>query len=225
MSTSSPIPEFMCLQVPDAARAGEAIAAAETFVREAGGMLLASGGYDGVELLEQGTPAAAVLIARWPSRDAFDAGWKEFGAGLEAAASAASGSLLVAVPGLPVEGLPEQPAIPTVASVVPPASAEPPTYMLIQGRVFDQSRIDQYRDIILPMIAERGAYYIVFSLLPGEVRALVGAWTEQIFAISRWATHASAHDFWYCERYQKLAIPTRTGAGAFLVHLLRGERG
>jgi uncharacterized protein (DUF1330 family) len=224
MSKTGPIPEFMCLQVPDAGAAA-ALHEATQFTQATGGTLLARGSYEEVEVLEQGTPRAAVLIARWDSRDAFDAGWGSQRAALESAVASIPGASLVAVPGLPVEGLPAQPEIPTVASVVPPQSDEPPTYMLIQGRVFDQQRIDQYRDIILPMIAERGAYYTVFSLMPGELRALIGEWPEQIFAISQWPTRAAAHDFWYCERYQKIAIPTRTGAGAFLVHLLRGPRG
>jgi uncharacterized protein (DUF1330 family) len=224
MSKTSPIPEFMCLQVPHAGDAPAALEQAALFTQGTGGTLLARGSYDDVEVLEQGTPRAAVLIARWDSREAFDSGWASHRGALEAAVAAIPGASLVAVPGLPVEGLPAQPEIPTIASVKPPPSDEPPTYMLIQGRVFDQQRIDQYRDIILPMIAERGAYYTVFSLMPGELRALIGTWREQIFAISQWPTRAAAHDFWYCERYQQVAIPTRTGAGAFLVHLLRGLR-
>ena len=92
--------------------------------------------------------------------------------------------------------------------------------MVIRGSVSDQAGIDGYRDVILPMLKERGGYYEVFALQPGEVTTLSGQWTEQIFAISRWPQRASAEDFWYSERYQTVAIPRRLGAGHFSVHLL-----
>jgi hypothetical protein len=36
--------------------------------------------------------------------------------------------------------------------------------------------------------------------------------------VSRWPTRAAADDFWYSERYQRVAIPLRLGAGRFTVH-------
>jgi uncharacterized protein (DUF1330 family) len=92
--------------------------------------------------------------------------------------------------------------------------------MLIRGSASDPARMDGYRDVILPMIKERGGYYEVFALQPGAVVAWSGAWTEQIFAISRWPERSAAEDFWYSDRYQSVAIPKRLGAGRFAVHLL-----
>ncbi|NJP12362.1 MAG: DUF1330 domain-containing protein, partial [Leptolyngbyaceae cyanobacterium RU_5_1] len=104
------------------------------------------------------------------------------------------------------------------------AAATPPAYMLIEGTGIDDARMDQYRSIILPMLRERGAYYVAFEL-GGNVRVLAGEWAEGIFAISRWPDLAAAHDFWFCERYQKIAIPTRTGASRFEVQLTEGVAG
>ena len=59
-----------------------------------------------------------------------------------------------------------------------------------------------------------------FALAEGEVVALSGSWREQIFAISRWPTSASAEDFWYADRYQSTGIPLRIGAGKFTVHVV-----
>ena len=58
------------------------------------------------------------------------------------------------------------------------------------------------------------------ALAAGEVVPLSGEWKEQIFAISRWPTRASAEDFWFADRYQGTAIPIRIGAGKFTVHVL-----
>jgi uncharacterized protein (DUF1330 family) len=54
---------------------------------------------------------------------------------------------------------------------------------------------------------------------------LHGQWTDLIVAISRWPDIGRAHDFWFSERYQTVAIPTRTGAGRFDVQLVTGLAG
>jgi uncharacterized protein (DUF1330 family) len=96
--------------------------------------------------------------------------------------------------------------------------------MLIEGSVTDEARIDQYRDIILPMLRERGAYYPLFEL-GGNVRVLAGEWSQGILAVSRWSSVDPAHDFWFSDRYQNTAIPMRTGAGTFEVQLAEGIAG
>ncbi len=96
--------------------------------------------------------------------------------------------------------------------------------MLIQGTSTDQVRMDRYRDIILPMIKERGAYYTVFDI-DGNIDALHGEWHHNIFAISRWPYLPAGYAFWDSDRYQNIAIPTRTGSGHFLVHFFTGVAG
>jgi uncharacterized protein (DUF1330 family) len=190
-------------------------------VREAGGVVLAQAPAGRVACLEPGTVASSILLARWPAS----------GPALSAVARAVVGDLAQALPpgmtplvlevnGLPVQGLPEMMDIPTVASVPVAPRSPRNALMVIRGSVSDQPRIDGYRDVILPMIKERGGYYEVFALQPGEVTAWSGEWSEQIFAISRWPARASAEDFWFSERYQTVAIPKRLGAGRFVVHLL-----
>jgi uncharacterized protein (DUF1330 family) len=124
------------------------------------------------------------------------------------------------VNGLPVEGLPTMMDIPTIASVPRPPKGLRNALMVIQGTGTNPAQMDKYRDIILPMMKERGSYYEAFALAAGEVVPLSGEWKEQIFAISRWPTRASAEDFWFAERYQGTAIPLRIGAGKFTVHVL-----
>lgn len=127
----------------------------------------------------------------------------------------------LSVAGLPYEGLPDTLEVPTIASVTPPANRGPCAYMVVQGRSTDQARMDQYRDIILPMIKAQGAYYTAFEI-EGHVNLLCGKWPHDIFAISRWPDHDAGHAFWDSDRYQSIAIPVRTGAGNFLVHYLPG---
>ena len=219
-------PEFLYVQVPAPGPDAAALAVAGAAVERSGGELLACASAADVELLEPGTPAAAVLIARWSGRAAFDAAWGgAAGAAVAGRAAGVPGALVLAAEGLPPEGLPDQLEVPTTASVPIAALATLPTYMAIQGSVTDAERIVGYRDIILPMMIEREALYVVFCIGGSGIRVLHGSWDEQIYAISRWPTHASAHDFWYSERYQTVAIPIRTGIGSFDVHLLRGRAG
>lgn len=56
--------------------------------------------------------------------------------------------------------------------------------MLIGGTGTNEARMDAYRDVILPMIAERGGFYPLFEL-GGAVPVLAGVWSEGILAISR----------------------------------------
>ena len=96
--------------------------------------------------------------------------------------------------------------------------------MVIQGTGTDQARMDRYRDIILPMIAGLGAYYIAFDI-NGGATALSGTWPWEIFAVSRWPDHRAGDAFWDSDRYQNVAMPARAGAGAFHVHFFEGQAG
>jgi uncharacterized protein (DUF1330 family) len=186
-----------------------------------GGSVLAHAPAGRVACLEPATVGAGLLIAKWSD-------W-------ELAKSAASGPLLkhlekslphgqkptvLIAEGLPPEGLPEMMDVPTVASVPKPPMGLRNMFLLIRGSAWDQPKLDAYRDVILPMHKERGGYYESFAIAPGQVEAVSGKWTEQIFAISRWPTRASAEDFWFSQRYQTVAIPLRLGAGRFAVHAL-----
>ena len=218
--------EFLYVQLPAPGAAAAALGAVVAEIERSAGEVLACGDAASVETLEAGTPAAAVLVARWGGREAFAAAWAgAVGSAVAGLTAGVGGALALAAEGLPPEGLPDQPDVPTVASVPIATLGTPPTYMAIQGTATDADRIVAYRDILLPMMKERGALYVVFCIGGSGVRVLHGSWDEQIFAISRWPTHAAAHDFWYSERYQAVAIPLRTGIGAFHVHLLRGRAG
>jgi uncharacterized protein (DUF1330 family) len=190
-------------------------------VRSAGGEVLAWAPPGRISCLEPGTVASGILLARWPEPGAaMSAAARQIASTLASAVPAHGTPLVLEVNGLPEQGLPEMMEIPTVASVPVAPKSPRNALMVIRGSVSDQARIDGYRDVILPMLKERGGYYEVFALQPGEVTTLSGQWTEQIFAISRWPQRANAEDFWYSERYQTTAIPRRLGAGRFSVHLL-----
>ncbi len=205
------------------ARALESLA---VVVRAERGVVLAVAAPGRVAGLEPGTVAAGLLIARWPDRDgAISAIRSAILPLLHGQVPASSTPLVLAIEGLPEAGLPEMLDIPTTASVPKPPSSRGNVLLLIRGSAWDQARLDQYRDIILPMHKERGGYYEVFAVAPGQVEALSGEWTEQILAISRWPTRAAAEDFWYSDRYQTQAIPIRLGAGRFTVHMLEAAAG
>jgi uncharacterized protein (DUF1330 family) len=173
-----------------------------------------------VETLETGTVHTAFLLARFAFAPDLDRFWAS---ATELAAALPPGSLALGAAGLPFEGWPGSP-VPTIATVTIPASEEPRAYMLIEGTGTDEPRMDAYRDIILPMLRERGAYYPLFEL-GGSVQVLYGTWSYGILAVSRWPDVARAHDFWFSDLYQKTAIPTRTGAGVFEVQLAAGIAG
>jgi uncharacterized protein (DUF1330 family) len=172
---------------------------------------------------EPGTVASGLLVARWPDRTAALASAEKYllpllpkhlGAGRE--------PTIFVVDGLPVEGLPSLLDIPTVASVLPVTSPFGSVLMIIRGEAFDSSRMDIYRDIILPMMKLHGSYYEAFALSPGQVTTSAGRWDEQVFAISRWPSRKDAENFWFSAGYQTGAIPNRIGAGRFSVHVVEG---
>ena len=214
-------PYFLIVAAP-AAVSAHYLAVAAPAVAAAGGTTLAAAPAGRVECLEAGTPERGILFGQFSSPQAIRAFWSgaPHAPALEALKHAA-GALAIAAPGLPFEGLPEALEIPTVASVEPPEGRGPAHYMLIQGTGTDPERMDRYRDIILPMLKEQGAYYTLFEI-GGGVEFLLGGSDYEIFAVSRWPDHAAGHAFWDSDRYQNTAIPTRTGAGEFWVHFFAG---
>jgi uncharacterized protein (DUF1330 family) len=220
--SSTPNPGFILVEL-----AGEH--PGQVRVLEASARLLGEGGArvhawapaGRVACFEPGTVGAGVLIASMadPSRIAplVRQSLLPF---LRSQLPAHSVPKVLQVNGLPAIGLPDLPDIPTVASVPRPPMGLRNALMVIQGSATNQAQMDKYRDVILPMMKERGSYYEAFALAAGEVVALSGDWKEQIFAISRWPTRASAEDFWFADRYQGTAIPLRIGSGKFTVHVL-----
>jgi uncharacterized protein (DUF1330 family) len=185
------------------------------------GMVLAVGDQDAVKVLEEGTTHTGLVIIRFAFAEDMDAFWtsptaKELAAGDKALVA-------LACIGLPYEGWAGN-FVPTIATVDVPASEAPRTMMVIEGTGTDQDRMDAYRDQILPMMRDRGAYYIAFEL-GGNVKVLAGDWSEGIFAISRWPSKAHAEDFWYSDKYQNECIPIRTGVGKFDVQIIEGVAG
>ncbi len=219
-------PEFLFAQLSGQDVREEQLSALSAAIAGRRGEVLGCRSAHEVELLEPGTPSAAIIVARWWSREDFDHAWDADLSGLlDDLGGGRTDGLVLAMAGLPEEGLPDQMEVPTVASVPRASLTTPPTYMTIQGSVTDPVRIERYRDTILPMMKEGGAFYIVFSISGGAMRVLRGAWSEQIFAISSWPTDEAAHDFWYSDRYQNVAYPIRRGIGTFHVHLLAGRAG
>jgi uncharacterized protein (DUF1330 family) len=193
-------------------------------VRQEKGVVFASGAAGRIAILEPGGTSAGMLVARWSDASALKVAARDVLLPLiRAAIPSASVPLALCVNGLPVDGLPEMLDIPTVASVPKPPREPRNSFLVVRGTAWDQERLNAYRDVILPMHKERGGYYEAFAIQPGEVTALSGEWTEQIFAISRWPSRSAAEDFWYCDRYQRQAIPLRLGAGRFTVHMLDAD--
>jgi uncharacterized protein (DUF1330 family) len=215
-------PAFLFIELADehADQAG-LLRRAASAVSAAGGEVLASAPSGRVACLEPGSRGAGMLLARWPDAAVVrDVATGTIVPLLGAALPRQTAPLVLQVSGLPVDGLPDMMNIPTVASVPLAPRIPRNALMVIRGSVSDQARIDTYRDVILPMLKERGGYYEVFAAQPGEVVAHAGRWTEQVFIVSRWPCRESAEDFWYCDRYQVVAIPRRIGAGKFTVHLV-----
>ena len=218
-------PSFLYMQFPAAMEAATYLAQSAKLAGEFGGTVLASVSADAVECLESGTPESAVSLIEFQHAKQVKAFWaSERHQNLLAPMCSQPGLLALSVPGLPYAGLPEAMEIPTTASVQPPEGRGPRAYMVIQGSVTDEQRIEQYRDILLPLIAAQGAYYTAFEI-SGGLEVLAGKWPWDIYAISRWPDHAAGHAVWDSERYQTEAIPTRTGAGKFHVHFLTGIAG
>lgn len=218
-------PVFLTVQIPAGYDAAPYLDLGRSLAPDYGGLVLAALSAGEVECLEVGTPAFSILLVQFDDSAALRRFWDTDAnrAALERFGPDA-GLIGVAVKGLPFEGLPDTPEIPSTASVTPPPGRGPRAFMIIQGSVADEARIDQYRDIILPMIAALGAYYICFEIA-GGIEPLLGNWPYGVFAISRWPDHAAGHAFWDSERYQQVAIPTRAGAGEFWVHFMTGAAG
>ena len=209
-------PWFLTLKLPSADRA--TIEAWGDALRRGRATVLAAATADAVEALEPGTRHGGLVIARFFQEADLRDFWRGDGRPRPAPHQTA-----LACAGLPWEGWPGH-DVPTIATVTVPAADPPRALMLIEGTGTDTDRMDRYRDIILPMMRDRGAYYIAFEL-GGNVEVLAGEWLEGIFAISRWPARAAAHDFWFSERYQHIAIPIRTGVGRFDVQLTEGLAG
>jgi len=218
-------PSFLYMQIPAALDAAAYLAESAPLASDFGGTVLAGVSADDVECLEPGTPKAAVLLIEFEHAGQVNAFWaSERHQSLLTLIGSSDGLLALAVPGLPYAGLPEAMDIPTTASVEAPEGFGPRAFMVIQGIVTDQERLDKYRDVLLPLIAAQGAYYTAFEI-SGGAEAFMGEWPWEIFAISRWPDHAAGHAVWDSDRYQNTAIPIRTGAGTFHVHFFTGVAG
>jgi uncharacterized protein (DUF1330 family) len=208
-------PSFLTIKTPRGAKAwADAAASARATV-------LAWADADAVKPLEPGTMHTGLVLLRFAFANDLQAFWaSEVARDL---AQAEPGVVALACAGLPWEGWPGN-FVPTIATVDVPASDRPRTFMVIEGTGTDQNRMDKYRDLILPMMRDRGAYYVAFEL-GGNVRVLAGRWSEGIFAISRWPSSAHAEDFWFSDKYQNECIPIRTGVGRFDVQIIEGIAG
>lgn len=223
--TQAGFPVFLTVQIPTVLDATGYLQGAAALAADHRGQVLAATAATDVECLEDGTPPSAILLLQFENENSARSYWNEDAQQqLFAPMAAVPETSAILVKGLPYEGLPDMPEIPTTASVTPPDGRGPRAYMIIQGTAYDQPRMDEYRDIILPMIAEQGAYYVCFEI-EGNAERLHGEWQHNIFAISRWPDHVAGHAFWDSDRYQNVAIPTRTGAGHFWVHFMIGETG
>jgi uncharacterized protein (DUF1330 family) len=188
-------------------------------VTAARGDVLAAAAIGNVSPLELGTRHSGLVIARF----AFAADRDAFWSASDALIRDDAGLVALSTSGIAWEGWPGN-FVPTIATVDVPDAGMPRYFMVIEGTGTDQARMDRYRDIILPMMRERGAYYVAFEL-GGDVNVLAGEWSEGIFAISRWPSRAHAEDFWFCDQYQKTAVPIRTGVGRFDVQITEGLMG
>lgn len=186
-------------------------------VQHVEGRLVAAQPVHKVTAFEPGSVPAHTWIGLFDSRIAAKNAW----AAMEKDSISVPGVPLVLVAGAVPEAGFEDDFVPTKANV-DAGSAQPPTLMVIEGSAEDQDAMDKYRDIILPMMKQLKAYYIVFEL-GGSIEVLSGSWDEAIFAISRWPSADAARRFWLDETYQNKAIPLRLGHSAFQVMTLQGE--
>ncbi len=189
-------------------------------IENARGTVLATGSDIDVHLLETGTPHGALIIARFAIPGDLDVFWH---GAAERASALPEAAQVLAAPGIPWEGQPGDDR-PTIASVIIPRSELPRAYMLIEGSVTDHAKMGAYRDIIVPMLRERGAYYVIYQTA-AAIRVLHGQWHFGALILSRWPDVPAAQDFWFSDRYQSVAIPTRQGAGIFEVRLVSGVAG
>lgn len=189
-------------------------------IGHAGGTLVAARSLHDVTALEPGSVPLHIWIAKYPSMEAAKAAW----AGMDASLiSEPEVPLVLAAKAVPAAGFPpEMDFVPTHKNVNAGPST-PPTLMLIEGSASDQGKMDQYRDIILPLMRSQDAYYICFEL-GGDIAILSGDWNDAIFAISRWPEAHRAKAFWLSNTYQDEAIPLRLNIGTFSVLTFEGER-
>lgn len=221
--TASANPGFILVELgSEHANQVKLLGAVAGALREGGATVHAWAPAGRVACFEPGTVAAGMLIASMRDAAAIEplVGSRVLPILRAQLPPAGPPAKVLKVNGLPSVGLPDLPDIPTVASVPKPPVGLRNALMVIQGSASNPAQMDKYRDVILPMMKERGSYYEAFALAAGEVVALSGEWNEQIFAISRWPTRASAEDFWFAERYQSGGIPLRIGAGKFTVHVV-----
>ncbi|MDJ0688350.1 MAG: DUF1330 domain-containing protein [Xenococcaceae cyanobacterium MO_188.B32] len=225
MSTTNDHPYMLVVQLPKELDSADYRARMTMLVETYGGKLLANVSDSEVECLEAITPPMSILVAEFPERNPIQKIWEdETHQSVLAEVRNHPETLILAVAGLPYAGLPDMLEIPTIASVTPPGARGSRAYMLIQGTSIEKARMNQYRDIILPMLKEQGAYYTVFNI-EGHIDTLHGTWQHEILAISRWPNYSAGHAFWDSDRYQNIAIPMRTGAGHFFVHFFNGLAG
>lgn len=220
--TATTNPGFILIELgAEHAEQVKLLESAAGILREGGATVHAFAPAGRVACFEPGTVAAGMLIASMRDQAAIEPLVRQrLLPVLRTKMPLTSVPKVLKVNGLPINGLPDLPDIPTIASVPRPPKGLRNALMVIQGSASNPQQMDKYRDVILPMMKERGSYYEAFALADGEVQALSGTWTEQIFAISRWPTRASAEDFWFAERYQSGGIPLRIGAGKFTVHVV-----
>lgn len=188
---------------------------ADAIARARGDVLAAASAAE-VTPLEPGTKHSGLVIARFAHVEDRDVFWDA----ARSRADADPALVALAMNGIAWEGWPGN-FVPTIATVDVPDADAPRLFMVIEGTGTDQARMDQYRDIILPMMRARGSYYVAFEL-GGDVSVLSGVWSEGIFAISRWPSRVHAEDFWFCDEYQRTAVPLRTGVGRFDVQIVEG---
>jgi uncharacterized protein (DUF1330 family) len=211
---ADPVPGFLLLSVPGETARPALLDTLTRAVAAEGGVLLAVGPAADNAYLEIGTPPKSVIVATWPSQAAVIAAWPSIAGNI--AGADADALVALAGPCMAEDGLPD---FPTRAAAAPMQSPGPPAFMVVEGTVTAAEPMARYRDIIFPMISERGGYYLVY-LPRAQVSVLHGDWPWEALIVSRWPDAAAAHDFWYCDRYQKIAIPTRAGSGVFSVILL-----
>lgn len=183
------------------------------------GDVLAAADAAAVSPLEEGSAHSGLVILRFCFAEDRAAYW----AACADLAAADRGLVALACAGLPWEGWPGN-FVPTIATVTVPDAGEARWFMVIEGTGTDQDRMDRYRDMILPMMRDLGAYYVAFEL-GGSVEVWAGEWSEGIFAISRWPSRTHAENFWYSDKYQNECIPMRTGVGRFDVQIVEGQAG
>ena len=219
-------PQFIVIEAD--ARAGEAALAyaagvAEALPRFSGALVLAAP-TDRAEVLEEGSEQHAVIVFRFPDAADAESFWAcRLNQDAFTSLSDQPGFLhAISLPGIPEAGLPGEP-LPTAANVIVPDHEGPKAYMLVQGTVSDPGPIGVYMETIVPMIIERGGVYRAWTDPEGP-EVLAGDWPAKYVVFSEWPSAAVVRDFWYSDKYQNVAIPTRRPASDFTVLLFEADR-